>query len=907
MRNRILPLSRPLRLLTALGGAAVPFLLGAQVSLYEFSQNNTTYTPITSASGGFVLGTPAFFPPSNNLVAYVDPAVPAGTPTWSGYLTPAIGPGYPIGFNFTYNGDTYDRIGIANGGWISFGRSQDLNTAVWTFTSDHQAGRPLSHSYGGPPEPYQRNRIAGWGSSNLRAQDQSSVGGPISSLRVATIGTAPNRTCVIQWADFRASYSTDGNRINFQIRLNEADNSVEVVFGQMEWLWSTGAGAPQIGLGGRTNEDYNNRMTVWEEPFFAHDWNQTVAGADSASYCVAGNPSAPQAAEPGVYPAVGLSFKWTPVACPPPVWPLTLTDVTFHSATASWSTIPDAVSYDYVVTMENDPSAPPVSNGNTLDTFIQLEDLQPRTTYYIFVRTDCGATSGTWGLATILLTEGGAFLECGAPALVETHCSSTYSTVTWHYSTSDGSSPVRILFDAGFVGSSGGPIPSFRIWNGGPADTTAANLLFPVSGTGTGDVMPGQMFTSTGNSIFMKLITDMGSCETQPWYTPFEWTVGCMDCIAPLSNFLVVNEDCATLEYDVRVSLASLGTATSLTVANTQGVAETEISTIGVHDVGPFTAGTPVTITLVNPDNALCNVSSLALINDPCAVVDCGPTDYTYCYEELEELQWLYQGEDQAIGIRWRSGSVGMLGTARIYDGSDPFTVIPEEFDGPVELANVMRHSTNDDDNLLLELSAGELFSCVNGYATGWDYVISCYDGCTQPEATFAVVHDCDNQEFSVTVTITEIGSAGTVSITNNAGAPAVTATAAGTYTVGPFDSQEVVDIEVEGASVLCSWTSPHLTFDCTGIGMAELGTHTLKLFPNPNTGLFRIALPENMDGALEVQVLDIAGRMVAEQAVPAGTKGEVTIDVEHLPNGVYHAVLGGTGLRYTGTFNIAR
>lgn len=50
--------------------------------------------------------------------------------------TPVLktGPGYPIGFNFTYNGVVFDRVGISGQGWIGFGSSANTSTAVSVYT-----------------------------------------------------------------------------------------------------------------------------------------------------------------------------------------------------------------------------------------------------------------------------------------------------------------------------------------------------------------------------------------------------------------------------------------------------------------------------------------------------------------------------------------------------------------------------------------------------------------------------------------------------------------------------------------------------------------------------------------------------------------------------------------------------
>lgn len=204
------------------------------------------------------------------------------------------------------------------------------------------------------------------------------------------------------------------------------------------------------------------------------------------------------------------------------------------------------------------------------------------------------------------------------------------------------------------------------------------------------------------------------------------------------------------------------------------------------------------------------------------------------------------------------------------------------------DLANELVTSTNVDFALLLTAASDGVLSCEDGYATEWDYVVACYDGCTQPTASFAVGPDCDNEQFSITVNLTAVGSTGTVSITNDGGAPAVTATAIGTYTVGPFDSQDEVNVEVVGASLLCSWTSPKLTYDCTGVGIAERAERTLRLYPNPSEGMFRLELPEGSNGSVVPSGADLQGRIVLRKGLSTNAGKVFELDLTTLPSGAY-------------------
>ncbi len=881
---------------------AQPLLVSAQVSLYEFSQSVGTYTEITAADGGVSLGTPTYWPQQYNSRAWVNNPFndPGGQVTGSGYLSPAEGPGYPIGFDFTFNGEVFDVIGISNGGWISFGKSSDGLQAVWVYNmSGSPNGDPFIQWYNGPTPSYKRNRVAGFGNSALQQANWSSLNppGPVGNIRVATIGTAPNRTCVVQWKEYGMSGDASAfyNNINFQIRLNETDNSVEVVFGPQSWVTSLGYKRTQCGLSGTTNTDFNGRMTVYEEPAFLYDWNNTVAADTNDAYCQFQKPEFGQPNGSGIPPVEGLTWRWDPPVCAPPSWPLTIDNISFDAASASW--VPNSAGeYAYFVSTENSTSGPEVTSGTTTDPGATFFGLEPATTYYVFVRSICAGEPGTWSNATSFETLDGGVVMCDGGVVMENYCSQQYDTKEWVYVSADGS-PLRIEFLAGFIGTAG--TEAFEVYEGTGPGGTATEYV--------GD-LTGHVFDALSGAIYIRLITDAGACEAQPWYLPLEWRVGCKNCTDPLVNFAIGTMDCGNQQYFIDANVFSLGSATSLSLENSLGLPPTVVSTTGVHAVGPFPAGQSVVITAQNPDNVLCYAASAPILNEPCAIVDCGPTTYNYCYSDNEYRQWAFQGEGgQEIGIRFLQGTMGLGDDLNIYNSLDIFSVTPISLSWGA-LANQLFTSAapSDDHALVMELIADNAMSCVDedplfGASEPWQWVVACYDGCTQPQATFA--SEClSTTSFEVDVTISNIGSTGSVSITNTSGAPTVTATATGTYTVGPFQAGVPVTINVEGASVLCTWTSPAMNPDCMTTGVQEQQGGQLALFPNPSNGTFQLELPADFHGIAHVQVLDLTGRVAAQQTVNDRTH---TLHLEHLPNGLYTVVAHGNDQRLTAKFSI--
>lgn len=251
----------------------------AQVSSYEFSQTVGTYKKITT---GTVLGVT-----KNEDYCFVNPTKPIGSSIKNG-------PGFPIGFDFTFNGIVFDRVGISTNGWISLGQSSLSPSVNMESTSDTNLYSVLSSTYISNP-PYLRNRIAGL-HADLSGVVNQNIPSLNSSLRIATIGTAPNRSLVVQWENY-SYYSHSDSNFNFQIILHETSNIVDVVYGILRFTYSSSS--CQIGLGGNDSSDFNCRTT-----FKINDWNNTAAATEVDGRCWTN--------ELITEPKSGTTFSWKP-------------------------------------------------------------------------------------------------------------------------------------------------------------------------------------------------------------------------------------------------------------------------------------------------------------------------------------------------------------------------------------------------------------------------------------------------------------------------------------------------------------------------------------------------------------------------------------------------------------------
>jgi hypothetical protein len=236
----------------------------AAVGPYTFATSNGTYTAIS------------------------------GTTLFSGTWDDGSSTLLTIPFTFIYNGTGYTTLSVTTNGFITLG-----------------AMPPVDIYCGVQSSP--GNSIAGYGTDLVGASGSSSI-------QYTTIGSAPNRQFVIQWADCD-HYNPSGNvnHWNFQIILNETTNTVQVVWGSITQVNTMGANncgdisteSGSVGLLGPNTSDFNIRSVTNG----TNTWATSVAGGSINAVC---NMSSTN------IPASGLTFTWTPG----PIVPMSYTSST---------------------------------------------------------------------------------------------------------------------------------------------------------------------------------------------------------------------------------------------------------------------------------------------------------------------------------------------------------------------------------------------------------------------------------------------------------------------------------------------------------------------------------------------------------------------------------------------------
>ncbi len=279
-------------------------ITSAQVSIYTFSQSNGVYTPITGGSivgtattddggfGAFNIGFPFFY----NAVSYTQFGVSS-----NGFVT--MGATVPSGINYTPISSVTNNNLIAGFGrdiQLGFRCTGDRTTGSDVLTNvSSTVGVTIGSPITGTGIPV-GTTVVGFTANTIIISNVATSTGTAAQfnlangeLRFETIGVAPNRVCVIQWTRAR-KFAAANDSYNFQIRLNETTNVIDVVYGTV--VNGTTTNTIQVGLRGPSNTDFNNRTTTT-------NWAATTAGATNVATC---------SITSAVVPASGLSFKWTP-------------------------------------------------------------------------------------------------------------------------------------------------------------------------------------------------------------------------------------------------------------------------------------------------------------------------------------------------------------------------------------------------------------------------------------------------------------------------------------------------------------------------------------------------------------------------------------------------------------------
>lgn len=434
-----------------------------------------------------------------------------------------------------------------------------------------------------------------------------------------------------------------------------------------------------------------------------------------------------------------------------------------------------------------------------------------------------------------------------------TYCYGNSETTLFTYQ-GNSTFPLAILFTEGQMESCCDFITIFD----GP-DASSPILYGPANNGGN---MAGVFAASTNpdHHLTVRLTSD-GSVNCQMnSYVPLAWTVSCLDCVAPTASTAIV-QDCANFQYFVDVDITDLGTDPELEVANNAGLPSTFVTEAGIVQVGPFTSGTPVTITLINDANSLCNVTFSNLVNPLCPMpITCGAigVEETYCYGPNETSAWSYESDGGgSLKLTFIRGTIESATWDRlyIYDGPDASAPLlfahiqpdPTSNLGPPGSAILATgiteyHSvdvTATGNNIYMRVESDGSVQCTSSTTYDpWEWRVVCLD-CVIPQVTATPVDDCENNQFSIDVDVATTGDGAFVDLvyTVNGGDPeTISGVLPGITTIGPFTINDIVNITVlHESSEACTVNINGVTDTNTCPTLILCGTELNEVYCYPN------------------------------------------------------------------------
>ena len=193
-----------------------------------------------------------------------------------------------------------------------------------------------------------------------------------------------------------------------------------------------------------------------------------------------------------------------------------------------------------------------------------------------------------------------------------------------------------------------------------------------------------------------------------------------------------------------------------------------------------------------------CTSYSFTTQADPNTTVDCngGPVTTTFCYDTgLENSYSFISSDGGPLNLTIDSGEVENGWDELIILDSDG-TELYNGYGNGGDVSGISFQSSGD--NITLVVQEDGSISCVSSASIDpITMTVSCAT-CVNPTVDFGMVSDCLNApQFYIDVDVTDLGSAGSLTISDNQGSADVSASTTGTYQFGPYANNTDVQINV--------------------------------------------------------------------------------------------------------------
>ncbi len=275
-----------------------------------------------------------------------------------------------------------------------------------------------------------------------------------------------------------------------------------------------------------------------------------------------------------------------------------------------------------------------------------------------------------------------------------------------------------------------------------------------------------------------------------------------------------------------------------------------------------------------------CVEESFTTRDDPNVIVDCdaGAVNTTYCYISNDTMQFNFTSSSGfPLNIRFNAGQVENNFDEVIILDSDGVTDLnaATPYGNGGDLTGLMYTSTGDALTVIIQ-SDGSISCESNGFIE-WDFDVWCQT-CTPQTVDFAINGECElTGEFTVDVDITDLGSATSITVSDDQGSDDQATSATGILTFGPYPASTEVIITVANTDdANCIVTSSPLTFLCppppNACSIVYAGEDAMVDCENPSTDLTASFMSVGTDTSVyEVNALDACPTPPLSSGTPSG------------------------------------
>ncbi len=271
----------------------------------------------------------------------------------------------------------------------------------------------------------------------------------------------------------------------------------------------------------------------------------------------------------------------------------------------------------------------------------------------------------------------------------------------------------------------------------------------------------------------------------------------------------------------------------------------------------------------------LCLSVSYGQTTIPCAD---GSFNDTYCYTPNDTTQLVYTSDTGfPLKLTFIEGTVELNFDEVIILDSDGVTNLNagNPYGNTGDMSGFVFESSGD--TITLQVTSDGIASCTDGLFVPLNYDINCLT-CTDPTIEFTNDGMCETgQQFTIGVDITDLGSSTGITITDDQGSAAQTATTAGVLFFGPYPAATGVTFTVETGDLNCDFTSGII--ECQAQGSCDVLDAGFDMFIDCETFCTDlvadyIALPN-----LDTTSYQIQGPLCDVPAITGGTPTNLTVD----------------------------